>query len=106
MAFAPGAIRTRLGRSLSQAAAPPRADRTRGFPRTERANPARETSTSNGRRPGFRTMTDAVDEPFNVSRSGLALRPMPRPAVAAPGMDAATAPRRSARIARLTGRSP
>ena len=63
-------------------------------PRSERANPARETSTSNARRPGFRTVIAAADAPLSVRRSGLALSPMPRPA-AAPGMDAAAAPRTS-----------
>ena len=97
-------MRTRFGRRLSQSAAP-RAGRTRGFPRTERVKPARETLTSSARRPGFRTMIAAADLLLSVNRSGLALSPMPRPA-AAPGMDAAAVTRTSAASALLTGRSP
>jgi hypothetical protein len=92
-------------RAQPEPRAVPRAGRTRGFPCSERANPARETSTSNGRRPGFRTVMAAADAPLSVRRSGLALSPMPRPA-AAPGMDAAAAPRTAAATARLTARSP
>ena len=104
MPFAPGAMRIRFGRIRSHAAVPP-AGRTRGFPRSERAKPPREASTSRVRRPGFRTVTAADVAPLRVRRSGVALSPMPRPA-AAPGMDAAAAPRASARSARLTCRSP
>jgi hypothetical protein len=103
-ALAPGAIRSRRGRSRSHPTAP-RAGRTRGRPRSERPNPARDTSTSSGRRPGFRTLIAEADAPLSVSRSGLTLSAMPRP-VAAPGMDAATVARSTAASARLTCRSP
>lgn len=103
-AFAPGAIRNRRGLTRSHATSP-RPGRTRALPRTERANPARETSTRSVRRPGFRTVTTAADVPRRFTRSGLALSPMPRPA-AAPGMDAAAVTRITAARARLTGRSP
>ncbi len=86
-AFAPARSLIRLGRSRSQPATP-RAERTCGLPCSERPKPARETSTRSGRRPGFRTVIAAVEASRSVNRSGLALRPMPRPA-AAPGMDAA-----------------
>jgi hypothetical protein len=71
--------------------------------RSERVNPARPTSTRRARRPGFRTVMTAVDAPRSVTRSGLALSPIPRPA-AAPGMDAAAATRTPVASARLTGR--
>ena len=102
VAFLCGAIRIRRGRKRSHLAAP-RAARTCGLPRRERANPARETSTRSGRRPGFRTVIAAADAPLSVRRRGLALIATPRPA-AAPGMDAAAAVRAAAASACLTGR--
>jgi hypothetical protein len=97
-------MRKRFGRNRSQGAAL-RTGRTLGLPWSERANPARETSTSNDSRPGFRTVIVAADAPLSVSRNGLALSPMPPPA-AAPVLDAAATPRINAASARLTCRSP
>jgi hypothetical protein len=77
--LAPGAIRNRRGLRRSQVAAP-LAGRTRGLPRSARVNPARETSTRSGRRPGFRTVIAEAERPVSSRRKGLALRPMPRPA--------------------------
>jgi hypothetical protein len=56
-------------------------------------------------RPGFRTVIADADAPLSVTRNGLALRAMPRPA-AAPGMDAAAVARSAVATARLTCRSP
>ena len=102
--LAPGAIRSLRGRSRSQPTAP-RAGRTRGLPWSERANSARDTLTSRGSAPEFRTVIADADAPLSVKRSGLALSPMSPPA-AAPGMDAAAVASSAAAAARLTSRSP
>ena len=69
-AVACGARRSRCGRARSHAAAP-RAASIRGLPCSVRAKPARVTVTTSGRAPGFRTVIDAVDAPFNSRRKGL-----------------------------------